>query len=100
MDKCSRSTWRPRIPIIALSRLRVIVHLYFPLRRRVYEAFSCPLPVPACLTDTGTVSPALEEDTTDDQEAIDGQVYYQNKGNVYCKQDARPNETERSVSDD
>ena len=76
------STLRPGIPVIALARLRIVVHLYLSLCRRVYEAFHSFLPILACLTDAGMVSCVLEEDTTDDQEAVDGQVDYKHDGNL------------------
>jgi len=52
------------------------------------------------LTHVGTVSSALEEDTADNQEAVDSQVYYQDDGSVYCKQDTGPDEAEYAIGDD
>jgi hypothetical protein len=79
---CLHSTWRSGIPIIALARLRVVVDFYLPLCGGVYEALSRLLPVAARLTEAGTVSRALEEDSADDQEAVDGQVDYERDSNV------------------
>jgi hypothetical protein len=48
----------------------------------------------------GTVSPALEEDTADDQEAVDGQVDYEHDGNVQREEDDCADEAECAISDD
>ena len=88
------------IPIIALPRLRVIIHLHFPLCRRVYESLPCLLPGAACLINAGMVSRALKEDSAHDQKAVDGQVYYQGDCHMRNKQDDRPDQAEYAIRDD
>ena len=64
-------TW---LAIITLPGLRVVIDLHHPSRSRVGETLACGLPIPMRTIDMGTVAPALEENTPNDQQAIDGQV--------------------------
>ena len=85
--------------IVALPGLRVIVYLHYPPRGWIHEALARGLPFPARSINTRTVSSALEENTSGNQEAIDDQVYRQNNCCVHCKQDASHDQTEHAISD-
>jgi hypothetical protein len=86
--------------IVTLSSLRVVVHLYYPPCSWIHEALTRGLPFPARSINTRTVSPTLEENASDNQEAIDDQVYHQNNCCMHCKQDASHDQTEHAVSDE
>ena len=91
---------RSQFTIIPLPRLRVIIHLHLPLRRRVNESLTRLLPIPACLAYAWAVSTTLEEDTAHDQEAVDGQVDYQHDCHMHHEQDDGPDQAEQAVGDD
>ena len=91
---------RSQFTIIPLPRLRVIIHLHLPFRRRVHETLTRLLPVPRALTQFRTVSLALEEDAAHNQEAVDSQVDDQHECDVPGEQDDGPDQAEQAVSDD
>jgi hypothetical protein len=86
--------------IVALPGLWVIVYLHYPSRGWIREALACGLPFPTRSINTRTVSPTLEENSPNNQEAIDGQIYHQNNCCVHCKQDAGHDQTEHAVSNE
>src|SRR5579859_627307 len=91
---------RSQFTIIPLPRLRVIIHLHLPLRRRINESLASLLPGSVCPAYFGTVPPSLEEDAAHDEEAVDSQVDDQHERDVPGEQDDSPDQAEQAVGDD
>ncbi len=87
-----------RLAVVTLTGLRVVVDLHHPSCSRVGETLARGLPIPMSTINTRTVAPALEENTPNDQQAIDGQVYHQNSCDVRRKQDTRHDQADHAIS--
>src|SRR5260370_8059811 len=88
-------TW---LAVVTLAGLRVVVDLQHPSRSRVGETLARGLPIPMSTINARTVAPALEENTPNDQQATDGQVYHQNSCDVRRKQDTRHDQAQHAIS--
>src|SRR5260370_42004982 len=67
-----------RLAVVTFAALRVVVDLHHPSCSRVGETLARWLPIPMSTINARTLPPALEENISNDQQAIAGQVYHQN----------------------
>ena len=88
------------IPIIPLPRLRVIIHLHLPFRRRINESLPRLLPGAICPAHSGAVPSSLEEEAANNEKAIDGQVDDQHERDMQGEQDNGSDQAEQAIGDD